>query len=88
MNIYFLLAILTILGFIAWRFYHAGAKSKSVEIERDSLEETLGVEHAIQENLIEERKKQREKMDILDNFESARNIWLRNNSDSPDPPNS
>ena len=56
MNLYVLLGILAAFGFIAWRLYRAGAKNKAISIERDSLEETLGVEHAIRDELIEEKR--------------------------------
>jgi len=83
MNVYVLLGTLAILGFIAWQIYRAGAKHKATSIERDSLEENLGVEHAIREELLEERKEQKKKMDVIvSSFKSARNAWLRN-KDNP-----
>ncbi len=86
MNLYVLLGILTAVGFVAWKLYRAGAKNKAASIERDSLEENLGVEHAIREELLEERKEQRKKMDIITgSFESARNAWLRYKDNSPKP---
>ena len=86
MNLYVLLGILAVFGFMAWRLYRAGAKNKAASIERDSLEENLGVEHAIREELLEERKEQRKKMDIITgSFKSARNAWLRYKDNSPKP---
>jgi len=83
MNVYVLLGILATVGFVAWRLYAAGARNKATSIERDSLEENLGVEHAIREELLEEKKKQRKKMDIITgSFKSARNAWLRNKDNS------
>jgi len=84
MNVYILLGTLATFGFIAWRLYRAGAKHKAASTERDSLEENLGVEHAIREELLEERKEQRKKMDVIvGSFKSARDAWLRNKDSSP-----
>ena len=86
MNVYVLLGILAVVGFVAWRLYRAGAKNKATSIERDSLEENLGVEHAIREELLEDRKEQRKKMDIITgSFKSARDVWLRYKDNSSKP---
>jgi len=86
MNLYVLLGILAVFGFIAWRLYRAGAKNKAISIERDSLEENLGVEHAIRDELTKEKKGQKEELDRISNdFDSARNVWLRDNPSSPSP---
>lgn len=82
MNVYVLLGILTAVGFVAWRLYRAGARNKVISIERDSLEESLGVEHAIRDELIEEKQDQNKELDSVSDFESARNVWLRDNSDT------
>jgi len=79
MNVYVLLGILIAFGFIAWRLYRAGAKNKATSIERDSLEENLGVEHAIREELLEKTREQKKEMDVVTgSFKSARDAWLRN----------
>ena len=82
MNVYLLLGILTVVGFVAWRLYRAGARNKAISIERDSLEDTLGVEHAIRDELIDEKKEQSKELDSVSDFESARNVWLRDSSDT------
>ena len=85
MNLYVLSGILLAIIFILWRVYRAGAKSKQTQIERDTLEANLGVEHAIREELIELKEKQKKELDvILNDPESARNLWLRDNSTSSD----
>lgn len=83
MNLYVLLGILAVFGFIAWRLYRAGAKNKAISIERDSLEESLGVEHAIRDELIEEKKEQKKELDSVAGFDSARDVWMRNDYDPP-----
>jgi len=84
MNVYILLGTLAVFGFIAWRLYRTGAKHKATSIELDSIEESLGVEHAIREELLEERKEQRKKMDVIvGSFKSARDAWLRYKDNSP-----
>ena len=82
MNIYVLLGILAVFAFGAWRLYRAGAKNKAISIERDSFEETLGVEHAIRDELVEEKEEQKKELDSVSDFDSARNVWLRNDSDT------
>ena len=77
MNLYVFLGILVAFGFGAWKLYNAGAKNEATSIERDSLEETLGVEHAIRDDLIEEKQEQKKELDSVSDFESARNVWLR-----------
>ena len=88
MNVYVLLGILAAFGFVAWRLYRAGAKNKAISIERDSLEANLGVEHAIRDDLIEAKEEQKKELDSVSDFESARNVWLRDNSDSSRPDDS
>ena len=84
-TIYIGLAILAVFGFGAWKLYSSGASNRSIKIERDTLEENLGVEHAIREELIKSKEKQKKELDIISHdFESARNLWLRDNSDSSD----
>jgi len=86
MNLYVLLGVLATVGFVAWRLYCAGAKNKAISIEHDILEENLGVEHAIRDELTEDKKKQKEELDRISNdFESTRNVWLRDD-DSSTPP--
>ena len=83
MNVYVLLGILATVGFVAWRLYAAGARNKATSIERDSLEETLGVEHSIRGELLEKTKEQKEEMDVVTgSFESARDAWLRDDDNS------
>ena len=83
MNLYLLLGILVTIGFVAWRLYAAGAKNKATSIERDSLEDNLGVEHAIREELLEKTREQKKEMDVVTgSFKSARDAWLRN-KDNP-----
>ena len=85
MNVYVLLGILATVSFVAWRLYAAGARNKATSIERDSLEENLGVEHAIRGELLEKAKEQKKEMDVVTgSFESARNAWLRNKDNSSD----
>lgn len=83
MNLYLLLGILLTVGFVAWRLYRAGARNKATSIERDSLEENLGVEHAIREELLEKTREQKKEMDVVTgSFKSAVNAWLRNKDNS------
>jgi len=83
MNLYILLGILATFGFIALWIYRAGAKNEATSIERDSLEENLGVEHAIREELLEKTREQKKEMDVITrSFKSARDAWLRN-KDNP-----
>lgn len=82
MNVYVLLGILATVGFVAWRLYAAGARNKATSIERDSFEDTLGVEHAIREELRENKDHQKKELDSFSDFNRARDAWLRDDDNS------